>query len=239
MVEDVAGADRLAAVGFLLNIVDFADFHRLDPAILGQTGRSRGEFTPIVRCASLDRDFGSRDDEIRLAEGPLVVIGESASRRQIGRVAFGRAVIGPFGHLREFFIRQRDVVFIVLDTDVFFGVPGRHHAAFVAQRCPFLDGLGPRTHLTICDEGHRREAVLVVAVLTTPLQDGGDILRERGDCAIGFGRHGGSSADQASKGEAKHNSGHGQIYLLRADSTRSSATPSIIFPLRPGVSRYS
>ena len=208
MVEHVAGTDGLAAIGLFLNVVHFPNLDGFNPAVLFEPQGSGFQFTPIIGSACLDRYFRSGNDQIRLSEGPLIVVTEGTKGRHVGRVAFGSAIVGPFGNSREFVFAQGEVVLVMLNADIFFNEVGRHDPSFVPQRGAFFDGFSPWPRLLVCHECHGGQALLVVAVLTAALQDRRNILRERGDCGIGSDRQGGGR-DQGSNGKSKRKSGHG------------------------------
>ena len=73
------------------------DLHPLDVAVLGQ---ARIHDFGGVEVGALGRDLEPLlhlDDEVRLAVGPFVQIGEVERRRRVGRVAARRAGVYPGG----------------------------------------------------------------------------------------------------------------------------------------------
>src|SRR5262249_52673240 len=150
--------------------VRLADFHGLYPAIFFQARRRRGQLAPVIWRAGLHGYFGRRNDQIGLAECPLVIVVPNLGGRQVGGVAFGGAVIDPLGDRRDLVIGERHIVLIVLDPDVLLDEPGRHGSALVAERGALLDRPGPRPRVLIGDQRHGRDAVLVVALLAASLE---------------------------------------------------------------------
>src|SRR5260370_485937 len=90
-----------------------------------------------------------------------------------------RATVRRFANPGNRVLAQRGVILVTLNADVLSYVPGRHHACMRPGSGPLFNGPGPRSHLFVSEEGHRRDRVRPVAVLTAPLQDGRNVLRER------------------------------------------------------------
>src|SRR5262245_39754898 len=103
-----------------------------------------------------------RDDEIGLANGPLVAIGELARRREIGRVPVWRAAVHPRRDHGDFMIAQRRIVLETLDADVLLNEPGWH----LSQARLQFDAPGPRAYFLVGEQRHRRDGPWPMAVLT-------------------------------------------------------------------------
>ena len=76
-------------------------------------------------------------------------------------------------------LAQRRVVLVVLDPDVLLDEPRRHAASLVPEAGPHLHGSRPGTHVLVRQERLRRHRPRPMALLTAPLENGRDLLRER------------------------------------------------------------
>ena len=87
--------------------------------------------------------------------------------------------VGVLGHHGDLGRAQRRIVLVLLDADVLFQIPGRHHAGMRSDTGALLDRPRPRTHIFIRDERHRTTTTRTMAVLAAALKDGSDVLGER------------------------------------------------------------
>ena len=150
------------------------DFHRLDPAIFGETGV--GEIIdPPVRTGRvhLVRSIHLHD-EVRLTDMPDVFRSEVLRPRHVGEVAGRRTRVGPLHHLLDFLVGQRKIVLVLADAHGLVEMPWRHLAAGDA----LPDRTSPRACLLIRSERHRRGRAGVVAPRAFGLEDRRDVLRE-------------------------------------------------------------
>ncbi len=170
--------------------VAWPDLRGLHPYVLRQL---RVERDVLVRHRPLGGDFdllGHLQDEVGRGDAPP--FGEDGRRREVGRVAFGRAARDPVGDDLLLLDRQSGVVgkLAMLGR----GVPGGHST--------FVDDLGdharPTAGLAVVRERKRRDLTRPVTRDATTLQDPGDILRV-GDAPL-IGRLS-PSADLAAVGE--------------------------------------
>ena len=149
-------------------------------AVLGQPGLHHTEHAPPVRGLGRDLEGRGRQDEIRLADLPLVHVDERGRRRHVRRVAARRPAVDPRRDGRDLGVAQRPVVLEPLNADVLLDVPGRHDPHAIAQAGPLLDRARPGTDVLVADERHRGERVGTVALLAAPLQNRRDVPGERG-----------------------------------------------------------
>ena len=84
------------------------------------------------------------------------------------------------GDFCKLLFAERNIVFVALNADAFFDVPGRHHALTVSKQRPRLDRFGPGARFLIGEQRHRREGIGPMAALATSLQDWRDVFGERG-----------------------------------------------------------
>ena len=151
------------------------DGNRLQASILGQAAR-HDRPPPDVRPFGRNGVRLRRDHQVRRAVvslvGPLVEIRKGQRRREIGRVAKGRAFVHPAGDRRDFQLGQPEVVFEVLNADVAVVPIGRH----LAQHHAILDRPGPGAHFLIIHERHRSYRVRPVARLAALLKNRCDVL---------------------------------------------------------------
>ena len=198
VMEHEEAADR-GATFLLPRVIHFLDFDRRDVTILGHAGGRGREHTPPVWADRLHAHGRCVDDEIGRADLPGVGVGPHARRRHIGRAPLRRAAVGPFRDRGDFGVAERDVVLEVLNAQIFFDEPRRHHAALVAQPGALLDGSGKGPHFFIADEGHRRERIGPMAALAAALQNRRDVLGECHRAGAGLlagrGRQGGSERE--------------------------------------------
>ena len=214
VVKYIPCANRLSpAVAF--DIVHLSDLDGFHPPVFFEPGRRGSQFTPIIRSPGLDRNFGRGENQVRLSQRPFAGIGDHAGRRHIGRVSFRSPGVNPLANHRDFRIAERRVVLELLYPDALLDEPGRHHAPLVAQRRPLFNGPGPWPGVLKCDKRHRRQTLLVMAVLAAPLQNGSDVF---GKCDLRrsrLGRHGCDTGHQTGNRESHDRSGHVQMLLHR------------------------
>ena len=180
VVEHVVPADRgSAAAARVVEVVDFLDLEGGDVTILVEPDVDAFDLAPPVGRIRLYDYVLRPDDHVGRPDVPGAQTVEHAQGRHVGRVPTRCAAVGPLRDLCELDLTERRIVLVLLNADVLLDVPGGHHAGVRPDAGPLLDGAGPRPHVFVSDERHRRHAVGTMAVLAAALQNRRDVLGER------------------------------------------------------------
>ena len=174
VVDDVDPTDGVALRHALVG-VHLAHLDGRDVAVPGQAGRRLAHRPPPVGRRRGHLDLRRREDEIGLADLPARRIGDGGLRVRPGRLATRRTVVGPRRDGRDLLRAQRDIALVVLDTDVLFDIPGRHHVGLADAAGAVLHGPRPWTRLLVGEERHRSHRLGAMALLATPLEDRRDV----------------------------------------------------------------
>ena len=222
VVEDVAPAHGVAgAVG--RDVVELLHLDGGDVAVLGEPDGDGPEVGPLVGAGGGHGDQRRLDDQVGLADLPLVLVTEVDGRGHVRGVAERRAGVDPAADQLDLLLAQRDVVLVVLDADVALDEPRGHRAALVAQSGPGLDGPRVGAHLGVGEQRHRGHRRGPVALLAALLEDRRDVPRER-DLAVRRSRLGargdrGHEQETDDAGDQKSRNTHGAHRRLSFEDT--------------------
>ena len=229
VVDHEAPTDGGPAAASVLDVIDFLDFDRRNVAVLRESSRDWLNFAPPIGRIGGDRDVLAPDDQIGRSDVPgrVVVSLRHWHRAEIARRGAG---LDPFADQRDLLVAQRGIVLVMLDADVFFDVPRRHHSGVWADRRPLADRARPGAHVIVGDQRHGRDPVVTVARDATALENRRDVARKRDP---GRGRRRAFNGDRQpdeTSGGGQHRHAVAQCpdhkAPARAPSTATLAVPS-------------
>jgi hypothetical protein len=147
-------------------------FDGLNVSVLGQP-KVRLVGRPPIWTDSWNGDvFRQRDDQVRLADRPLIVVRKDPSRWRILWIPFEGPAIDPCGDRADLRVRKAAIVFEVLNTDALLDVPRRH----LAPRDTVLDRTGPGSGVLEIDQRNGSDRTRTMTLLAGPLKNRFDIL---------------------------------------------------------------